>query len=209
MSVFVNTPLLHCHCAPNMEIDLSWISRDADVYDVRKSIELVLHGPDLYDPNDRGNNGRKPNFQVVMGLGSAGRLHNGTAILRVTTGLGLRFLQWIRESDDHNVVVCGCPLRISNAHRNVPLDVKLTLEKALYISSDKDGLYAQKEDYCGQVRLRIAKIQFGVWYRDQNAPPNRAFSIEYEQEVLNQSAAYIAIAYEQGLIRIDVSATLF
>ena len=144
-----------------------------------------------------------------MGLGSAGRLHNGTAILRVTTGLGLRFLQWIRESDDHNVVVCGCPLRISNAHRNVPLDVKLTLEKALYISSDKDRLYAQKEDYCGQVRLRIAKIQFGVWYRDQNAPPNRAFSIEYEQEVLNQSAAYITIAYEQGLIRIDVSVTLF
>jgi RNA-dependent RNA polymerase len=191
-----------------MEIDLNWINHDANVYDVRKSIELVLHGPDLYDPNDRENNGRKPNFQVVMGLGSAGRLHNGTAILRVTTGLGLRFLQWIRESDEHNVVVCGYPLRISNANRNVPLDVKLALEKALYIGPDQDRLHAQKEGYCGQVRLRIAKIQFGVWYRDQIAPPNRAFSIEYEQEVLHQSAAYIAVAYEQSLIRIDVSATL-
>ena len=93
-----------------MEIDLNWITHDANVYDVRKSIELVLHGPDLYDPNDNQNKGRKPNFQIVMGQPeSANRLHNGTAILRVNTGLGLRFLRWIRDSDDHNVVVCGCP----------------------------------------------------------------------------------------------------
>jgi RNA-dependent RNA polymerase len=191
-----------------MEIDLNWISHDANVYDVRKSVELVLHGPDLYDPKDRENKGRKPNFQVVMGPSSAGRLHNGTAILRVTTGLGLRFLRWIRDSDDHKVVVCGCPLRISNANRNVPFDVQLTLEKALYIGPDQDRLHAQKGDYCSQVRLRIAKLQFGVWHRDQNAPPNRAFSIEYEREVLHQSAAYIAVAYEQSFIRIDVSATI-
>ncbi|KAF8260153.1 RNA dependent RNA polymerase-domain-containing protein [Lactarius quietus] len=69
-----------------MEIDLNWIGHDANVYDVRKSVELVLHGPDLYDPNDGENNGRKPNFQVVMGQPeSAGRLHNGTATLHVPT----------------------------------------------------------------------------------------------------------------------------
>ena len=119
---------------PHMEIDLSWITHDANVYDVRKSVELVLHGPDLYDPNNKVHKGRKPNFQVVMGEPeSADRLHNGTATLRVTTELGLRLLQWVRESDDHNVVVCGCPLNVSNAHRRVPFDVKLALEKARYI----------------------------------------------------------------------------
>ena len=194
-----------------MEIDLNWISHDANVYDVRKSVELVLHGPGLYHPDDGEHNGRKPNFQVVMGQPeSADRLHNGTAILRVTTELGLRFLQWIRESDDHNVVVCGCPLRISNTYRSVPLEVKLTLEKARYINSDQDRFHAQKGDYCGQVRLRIAKIQLGVWYTDPNAPQSqrRAFSIEYEREVFRPTAANITFVYENSLIRIDVSVAL-
>ena len=194
-----------------MEINLSWISRDANVYDVRKSVELVLHGRDLYDPNSKEHKGRKPNFQVVMGQPeSADRLHNGNAILRVTTELGLRLLQWIRESDDDNVVVCGCPLRVSNAHRSVPLDVKLTLEKARYIDPDQDRLHAQKEDYCSQVRLRIAKVQFGVWYTDSNTlkSQRRAFSIEYEREVLRPTVANITVVYKHSLIRVDVSVIL-
>ena|SRR6266702_4698004 len=196
-----------------MEIDLKRISFDADVYDVRKAVELVLHGPDLYDPNDEENKGRKPNFQVEMCESPAGRLHNGTAILRVPTKLGLRLLRWNKESDDHNIVVCGGPLRIYNAHRKPSPGVKQTLEKARYIDPDQDKLHAQKKGYASQVRLQVAKIQFGVWYGDPNQDPNapqnrrRAFSTEYERESLRHSATYITVVYEYNHIRIDVSAT--
>ena len=192
-----------------MEIQLKRISHDANVYDVRKSVELVLHGP-LYDANDKEHKGRKPNFQVVMGVSPAGRLHDGTAILRVPRRLGKQLLQWNYESEDQSIVVCGRPLRIFNAHKDAPYEVKQTLEKARYIDPDHDRLYTQKKDYCSQVRLRIANIQIGVWYREPNAPPNqrRAFSIEYEREFLRQSAAYITVVYEHSLIRIDVSAIL-
>ena len=195
-----------------MEIELKRISFDADEYDVRKAVELVLHGPDLYDPNDRENKGRKPNFQVQLVKSRAGRLHNGTATLRVPAKLGLRLLRWWnRESDDHKIVVCGGPLRIFNAHRKTSLKVKQTLEKARYIDPDKEKLHTQRKEYASQVRLRIANIQFGVWYSDPNASQNqkRAFSIEYEREFLRQSAAYITVVYEHSLIRIDVSATPF
>jgi RNA-dependent RNA polymerase len=191
-----------------MEIELKRISFDADQYDIRKAVALVLHGPDLYDPNDKDNKGRKPNFQIVLGVSPAGRLHNGSAILRVASKLGLRLLRWHRESrDDNTVVVCGKPLRIFNANSKVPFDVKQELEKARYIDPDQDKQHTQKQDYCSQVRLRIAHIQIGVWHRDPNAPPNqgRAFSIEYQREFLRQSAAYLTVVYEHSLIRIDVS----
>ncbi|KAH9018106.1 RdRP-domain-containing protein [Lactarius pseudohatsudake] len=189
-----------------MEIELKRISFDADVYDVRKAVELVLHGPDLYDPNDRDNKGRKPNFLIVMGESPAGRLHNGTAILRVPYKLGSRLLRWNWESKDHNVVVCGQPLRIFNAHRKAPHEVKQTLEKARYIDPDQDKLHTQKKEYASQIRLQIANIQIGVWYREPNGPQNqrRVFSIEYEREFLRHSAAYITVVYEYSHIRIDV-----
>ena len=34
-----------------MELELKWIHADADIYDVRKAVQEVLHGPELYDPN--------------------------------------------------------------------------------------------------------------------------------------------------------------
>jgi hypothetical protein len=48
-----------------MESDIKAIDFDADVYDVRKVLELVLHGPDLHGPNDPRNKGRKPNFEAT------------------------------------------------------------------------------------------------------------------------------------------------
>ncbi|KAF8267893.1 RdRP-domain-containing protein [Lactarius quietus] len=188
-----------------MEIQLKRISHDADVYDVRKSVELVLHGP-LYDPNDRDYKGRKPRFEVKMGESPADRLHDGTAILYVPKKLGQQLLRWNRESEDQNIVVCKKPLRVYNNHQHAPFDVKQRLEKARYIDPDHDRKYDQKIDYCSQVRLRVATIQIGVWYRDPNAPQNqrRAFSIEYERESLRQSAAYISVVFEHGFIRIDM-----
>jgi len=82
-----------------MEIELTRISFEADIYDVRKAVATVLHGPDLFDPN-----------------------HNRKAILRV--GSNPQDLQPFQVRD------------------SVPLGVKQTLEKALYIDLEleKDRL---------------------------------------------------------------------
>jgi RNA-dependent RNA polymerase len=191
-----------------MEINLWSIDFDADVYHVRKAVELVLHGPDLYDPNDKKYKGRKPNFEVVMGKSPAGRIHNGTATLRVPTHVGLGLL---KSGQKNNIVVHGRALKVFNAHRQVPLDVKETLEKALYIGPEQDKRRTQMEEQARLVRLRIAQVQFGVWYRpsDSVTSQRRTFSVEYEREFLSTSAAYISVVYEHKLIHIDVSTTLF
>jgi RNA-dependent RNA polymerase len=194
-----------------MEIDLRRIDFEADIYHVRKAVELVLHGPDLYDPNDKKYKGRKPNFEVVMGKSPAGRIHNGSATLRVTTDVGERLLKWGRGSDKNNIVVHGRALKMYNAHRNVPPGVNETLEKALYIDPEQDKRRTQIEEEARLVRLRIAQVQFGVWYKPSNshASQSRTFSVEYERDFLCQSAAYISVVYEHKLIHIDVSTTLF
>jgi len=187
-----------------MELELTRIDIDANVYDVRKAIEQVLHGPDLFDPNHKDNKGRKPNFQLEMGKSPAGRIHNGKAALRLPTNLGNKLFRWYRESEEHRIAVNGRPLRHFKTDNPVPLDVRQVLEKALYIDPDVDKLRTQIEERAHQVRLRIAKVQFGVWYRPSDSPGvGRSFSVEYERDFLQHSAVY-----EHKLIRIDVSATL-
>jgi RNA-dependent RNA polymerase len=193
-----------------MEIELTRISFEADVYDVRKAVAAVLHSSDLYDPNDKKNKGRFPNFEIIMGKSPAGRIHNGKAILRVGSKVGRDLIKWSRASTDHYIEVKGSPLRIFNLFNTVPFDVKQTLDKALYIDPERDRQRSQIEEQARLVRARIAKVQFGVWYRPSDSPsPRRAFSIEHEREFLSKSAAYIYVVYEHKLIHIDVSATYF
>jgi hypothetical protein len=189
-----------------MEIDINAIDFDADVYDVRKALGLVLHGPDLYDPNDPKNKGRKPNFEVVLGESPAGGLHNGTGILRVPTTLGNRLFQWSNDSGKNKILVKGRALRLFRTTRKVSQAKKQVLEKALYVDPEKEKQRKDIESRARDARFRVAKIQFGVWHRQLNSPPTngRAFSIEYERNFLSKSAAYISVVYEHKLIRIDV-----
>ena len=192
-----------------MELELTYIDFDADVYAIRKAVEQVLHGPDLYDPNHPDNEGRKPNFEVVMGKSPTGRMHNGRAALRLHTKLGLKLFKWYRESEEHRIVVNGRPLRLFKTDNPVPSDVEHVLEKALYIDPDQDKLRTQMEARAREVRLRIAKVQFGVWYNPSNSPGSgRAFSVEHERDFLRNSAAYLSVVCEHKLICIDVSVTL-
>ena len=192
-----------------MELGLTGIDHDADVYNVRKAVQTVLHGADLYDPNDRDNKGRKPNFQIEMGKSPVGGVHNGKAALRLPSKLGTRLLKWYRESEEHMIVVNQCPLRLFKTDNQVPLDVKQVLEKALYIDPERDKIRTQIENRAHEVRLRIATVQLGVWYKPSNSPDSgRSFSVEYERDFLRHSAAYLHVVYEHKLIRIDVSATL-
>jgi RNA-dependent RNA polymerase len=190
-----------------MELELTHIHIDADVYDVRKAVEQVLHGPDLYDPNHKDNKGRKPNFEIVMGKSPAGRIHNGKAALRLPTKLGIKLFKWYWESKEHKIVVNGRSLGgLFKTYNTVPPDVKQVLEKALYINPDQDKRRTQIEDRAREVRLRIAKVQFGVWYNPPNSPGSgRSFSVEYERDFLRKSAAYLYVVYEHKLIHIDVS----
>jgi hypothetical protein len=194
-----------------MEFDIKAIDFDADVYDVRKAVELVLHGPDLYDPNDPKNKGRKPNFEVILGESPAGRIHDGTGILRVTNIVGNRLHQWIRDSDNKNkIVVKGRTLRLFRASRKVSPLVKQQLEKALYVGPEKEKQRKDIESQARGVRPRIAKVQFGVWHRQPNSPPNhgRDFSIEYERDFLSRSEAYVSVVYEHKLICVEVGILL-
>ena len=114
-----------------MEIELTNISFEADVYDFHKPVTAVLRGSDLYNPNDKEdkeNKGRVPNFEIMMGKSPAGRIHDGKAILHVGSKLGRRLIKWNRESTDHNIKVKGRTLRVFNLFNTVPLDVKQTLE---------------------------------------------------------------------------------
>ena len=192
-----------------MELELTRIDFDADVYAVRKAVEEVLHGPDLYDPKHPDNKGRKPNFEIVMGKSPAGRIHNGKAALRLPTKLGIKLFKWYRESEEHRIVVNGRPLRLFKTDNQVPLDVKQVLDKALYIDPDQDKDRTQIEQRAREVRLRIAKVQFGVWFHPPNSPGSgRSFSVEHERDFIRNSAAYLYVVYEHKLIRIDVSVTL-
>jgi hypothetical protein len=128
----------------------------------------------------------------------------------VGSKLGHRLIRWNRESEENNIVVNGHPLKVFNFN-TVPLDVnlKLRLEKALYIDPDWDRLRSQLEQLVRLVRSRIAKVQIGVWYKPSNSRgQRRTFSVEYERDFLSNSAAYICLDYGQKLIHIDVSATL-
>jgi RNA-dependent RNA polymerase len=191
-----------------MEFDIKSIDFDADGYDVRKALELVLHGPDLYDPNDPRYKGRKPNFEVALNESPAGRIHNGTGVLRVMNFVGTNLHRWLKDSNQNRIHVKGRALRLFRTSRAVSLLVKQQLEKALYVGPEKEKQRQVIESQTGQA-LRIALVQFGVWYRKPNSPPNhgRAFSIEYEHDFLSQSEAYISVVYEHKLIRIEVGIT--
>ncbi|KAH8995448.1 RdRP-domain-containing protein [Lactarius akahatsu] len=193
-----------------MEIELKGIDFDADICEIYEAVARVLHGPELYDPNDQRNKGRKPYFEIVPGESPAGRIHNGTALLHVSSGVGGRLFQWIFESPKNTIVVGNSSraLRLFKTHRELPPDVEYKLEKALYVDPNQEKERQKIEDKARQARLRIAKVQFGVWYTQpkSNSRPNhgRIFSIEHEREFVSQSAAYINIVYERRLICIDI-----
>ena len=194
-----------------MEIELKGINLAADIYDIYEAVARVLHGPDIFDPNDRRNKGRKPNFDIVPGESPAGRTHNGTALLSVSVGLGRRLFEWLFESQNNTIVVGDSrrALRLYKTHREVPADVQYKIEKALYIEPSQKKQRKKIEDNARQVRLRIAKVQFGVWYTlpesDTLPNPGRTFSVEHERDFISRGEAHLNISYELRLIYIDVS----
>ena len=144
-----------------------------------KSVGLVPRRPNLCDLNDCKSKGQTHPFEVIPGVS------------RTCRG-------WIHKGKD--IANDRIPRPFSPFH-GVPSDVGYRPGKP--IDSYKEQLRKDNENSPSLLRLPIAKVQFGVWF----TPPDqgRAFSVEYEQEYLGQSAN---LAHRDNLICIDVSSTL-
>jgi hypothetical protein len=191
-----------------MEIQHNNIDLNPELYE---AVELVLLGRGLYGPGGQRNRGQESELEVVPGVSLAGRIHNGKATLRVPIQVAKRLFRWFWDSPENNIVdiiVKDRAFDQVDAYREVSPDVKYKLEKALDIDPQVETVRKSIEDRARQVRLRIAKVQFGVWYTQlDSTDPGKTFSVEHEREYLGQSSAYIKLIYKQSLICIDVSAT--
>jgi len=189
-----------------MEFDIRYIDQDASYVDVVKAFEAVLHGPDLYDPNDQKNKGRLPNFKIDWHLSETGGAgSNGTSKLTVATRrLGERLLSWYHEPDHAiRVGANSKKMRIYPSRRTVSKVLKMTLEKGLYVGPEKQ---VKRDEILDSLRsyLRVDKVQFGVWYKPDPASPTRSFSVEWERGYIEQSEAYLSIGYDHKVITIEV-----
>jgi hypothetical protein len=148
-------------------------------------------------------------FEVVMGKSLTGCIHYGKAALRLLSMLWSRLLIWYKGSDEHSIVVNDRALEPLKTDDPVPPDVKQEPEKSLYVDPDRDKIRTQIEERSSQARLRVAKVQFGVWYKPSDSTDTRrSFSIEYERKFPHKSAANLYLVCERRLICIDVSVTL-
>ena len=199
---------------PVMELALKYIDFEATKYDVQKAIEAVLHGPDLYDSEDPNNKGRVPNFSVVLKESPAGRLHAGEGTLGLPSRrLGERLLDWLREPAHRKegIRVCGRKLYITRSQTRMSEEHRQILENAVYIAPEQEKT-RQEILYHLQEHLRVARVQFGTWYRPTPAGgkvQNRIFSVEYECDYTERSEAWVEIVYDHKLIRIEVRHSLY
>jgi RNA-dependent RNA polymerase len=193
-----------------MEFEILRIDYGATKFQVQKAIELVLHGPDLYDPTDPRYKGRVPNFVVFLNASKVGGDHDGTGVLTLPSRrLGERFATWLYDPAHKatGIRVAGRKLWFKRMHRIVLEEKRKLLESALYIGPEQEERRYYIIAEC-QTRLRVAKIQFGIWYRPTqtgSSVPDRAFSVEYERDYTSSSAAYIEAVYDHKLINIEVS----
>ena len=108
-----------------------------------------------------------------------------------TNGLSQRLFEMARSSPLSSLVIGSCAPRSTH-----PITM-----------STRAIRRRQIENQAKHVRLKVAKLQLGVWYRQPDALPDqgRSFSIEYERDFLRNGVAYIHVVYEHDLFRIDVS----
>ncbi|KAI0029218.1 RdRP-domain-containing protein [Vararia minispora EC-137] len=191
-----------------MEFEISCVDFNATKFQVQKAIEQVLHGPDLFDPNDPRTKGRVPNFLVNLTASEAGGEHNGHGTLTLPSRrLGEAFATWLRDpANKKGITVLGRKLWFKRTKRRVWDEKKKVLENAPYISPEQEEKRFRILNEL-QTRLRVAKVQFGIWYRPKQTGftiPDRAFSVEYQRDYTSHSAAYIEAVYDHKLLSIEL-----
>ncbi|KAI6013327.1 RNA dependent RNA polymerase-domain-containing protein [Pisolithus microcarpus] len=187
-----------------MEFAIWNLDTRATEYDVTKAIaEQVLHKcPGLFVTDSEQ---RLPNFQVKLNANECGGIRNdGTGIFTVTKGIGKRFSQ-LYHRDEISVTVNERKLKFRPTRGNVAMVLEMTLEKAPFIDPDIER-ERQKKLVALQDGFVVCKVQIGIFYRPDNARPSdpRAFSIEWEKDLVRKSMAWLNFEYDHKLMRIEI-----
>ncbi|KAI6122348.1 RNA dependent RNA polymerase-domain-containing protein [Pisolithus croceorrhizus] len=187
-----------------MEFAVWNLDTRATQYDVTKAIaEQVLHKcPGLFVTDSEQ---RLPNFKVELNANECGGVRNdGTGTFTVTKGIGKRFSQ-LYHRDEISVIVNERKLKFRPTRGNVDTGVEMTLEKAPFIDPDIER-QRQEKLIALQDGFVVCKVQIGTFYRPDNARPNdpRAFSIEWEKDLVRKSMAWLNFEYDHKLMRIEI-----
>jgi hypothetical protein len=158
--------------------------------------QSVSEDSECVTPNDQECRNRNPTAGSHSPEVPIGRLidDGSSETHSLTTSLWQRLFQMARSSPQSSLVASSC------ASRSIPTRHQITINTS-------EIRRRQIEEQAKHVRIKVSKLQLGVWYWQTDALPSqgRTFSIEYERDFLRNGLAYIRLAYEHGLIRIDVS----
>ncbi|KAF8844823.1 RdRP-domain-containing protein [Paxillus ammoniavirescens] len=188
-----------------MEFNIKNIDFKADEWEVTKAIAgQVLHkcpGPFVAGPDER-----LPNFKVQLNMSEAGGVQNdGSGTLTVTRKHGGKFLR-LNKNGEISVTVKEKKLRFIGPNNNpIPRWLALELEKAPFIDPDIAKDRQSRIDSLNQPFL-VTRVQIGTFYRPKNALPRepRAFSVEWDQDLRQDSLAWLFFEYEHKLLRVRI-----
>lgn len=187
-----------------MELEVTHVHFDATVWDVKRAIGNVLHGPDFYDSNDPKV--RPINFKVQLNRGPGGVRNDGTGTLTLPSPrVGDKFMKLLYRYKKLTVSVQGKKLGFRKTNKPIDHKVSQILDKTPYIQPE---LEEKREEKLAKldVALHIHKVQIGVLYLRFEDPPSahRRFSTEYELSYKHKGAGVVSFEYVQKLIRVQL-----
>ncbi|KAG6336315.1 hypothetical protein ID866_2764 [Astraeus odoratus] len=186
-----------------MEFHIRNLDTKASKYTVTKAIADVLHvcpGPFVTDPEQR-----PPNFDVTLHESECGGVRNkGTGTFTVTKTVGKQFDR-LYHHGEISVVVEGRELRFRRTTNTVKRYLCLTLEKAPFIDPEIERERREKLNALDDSFV-VAKVQIGTFYLPPKALPRdpRAFSVEWEQDLMQKSMARLYFEYDYRQLRIQI-----
>ncbi|KAI5995827.1 RNA dependent RNA polymerase-domain-containing protein [Pisolithus orientalis] len=184
-----------------MEFEIWNVHTQATVYDVTKAIaDQVLHKcPGLFVTDSEQ---RLPNFQVVLNANDCGGVrNNGNGTFTVTKATGKRFNQ-LNVRREISVIVKEKKLKFRPTREHVSMATEMTLEKAPFIDPD---IERQREEKLVALQdgFVVCRVQIGTFYCPDNTG-HRAFSIEWEKDLMRRSMAWLNFEYDHKLMRIEI-----
>ncbi|ETW86290.1 hypothetical protein HETIRDRAFT_443820 [Heterobasidion irregulare TC 32-1] len=87
-------------------------------------------------------------------------------------------------------------------------DIAQTLERSVYVGPEKQ---LEREEILRKLDqvLRVAKVQFGIWFKEDDLPDTaRSFSIEYERDLVKSSAGLLDLVYDRKMVRIEMGESM-
>lgn len=169
-------------------------------YEVIEQIAKVLHDPSVFKP---GRFGRPINFLVRLNPGKSGILHDGTGTLTVPEeNIGITFINLIRKKKA-TVETCG---RKVFFERTIKLPSRFIVHQLKMVPFQDPKIEQEREQKNFQLRrrLRVNRLQFGVWLRRPGPECRGTFAAEWDRSYTNKGNALIWIEYDHKLARIQI-----